>query len=59
MSYATEKWLRARLKKAIEAIRIAEGIIEYCPGDRWEREVTAEDRARFAKLVEELNDDLV
>jgi predicted restriction endonuclease len=40
--------------KLIEAIEIAKDIIDYCPGDAWERECTQEARDRFQEIYEEL-----
>jgi hypothetical protein len=40
--------------KVKEALDLAKGILDYCPGDRWERECTQEDRERFNQLYEEL-----
>ncbi len=43
-----------RLAKALKALELAESIMDYCQGDSWERECTAEDRKRFAQLVMEV-----
>lgn len=47
-----------RLAKALKAIRIAQGILDYVPGDKWEREVTKRDRETFDKLCAELATEL-
>lgn len=36
----------------IEALEVAKEIIDYCGGDAWERECTAEARERFYELYE-------
>jgi hypothetical protein len=41
-------------RKARQALRLAVSIMDYCAGDKWERECTAQDRAKFEKLMEEL-----
>jgi len=48
------KKLQSDLKKAKEALRLADNIMAYCGGDKWERECTEEDRKKFHKLYEEL-----
>lgn len=37
-----------------EALRIAKSVLDFCPGDAWERECTEKDRKRFDELFEEL-----
>lgn len=37
-----------------EALRLASGIIDYCPGDVWERECTGDDRMRFQEIYRQL-----
>lgn len=43
-----------KLKLAIEALKIADGVMEYCQGDKWERECTEKDRKKFAAIFEQL-----
>jgi hypothetical protein len=40
--------------KIKEALELAKAILDYCPGDAWERECTAADRQRFDELYNEL-----
>ncbi len=44
----------ATIEKMIEALTLAKGILDYCPGDAWERECTHDDRNRFNELYDEL-----
>lgn len=37
-----------------EAIKIAKGVMDYCSGDAWEREVTESDRNRFDEIYYEI-----
>lgn len=46
--------LNKRLIKAKEALKLASEIMDYCGGDAWEREATAEDRGKFEKLYDEV-----
>lgn len=46
---------KKKLSKAMEAIELADSIMAYAAGDAWERECTKEDRDKFRKLYEELN----
>lgn len=43
-----------KLKLAIEALKLADGVMEYCQGDKWERECTEKDRKKFAVIFEQL-----
>ena len=43
-----------KLDRAMEALELAEGVMDYCGGDAWERECTEADRTRFAEFMEEL-----
>jgi hypothetical protein len=54
---ATERELKAKLRKAKRALKLAEGIMEYCQGDKWERECTADDRKKFYELYEKILED--
>ena len=47
------KALQAKLFIAEKALELAEGIMDYCGGDAWERECTEKDRNEFEKLYEE------
>lgn len=40
-------------EKIKEALTLAKTIIDYCPGDSWERECTEKDRKRFDELYDE------
>lgn len=42
------------LRKARRALRLADSVMEYCGGDAWEREATADDRDEFGKLYDEV-----
>jgi hypothetical protein len=42
------------LAKCLQAIDIAESVMDYCGGDAWERECTADDRAAFSRLADEV-----
>lgn len=46
---------KEKLKKAFEAMKIAESVLNYVCLDKWETEVTEEDRGKFFKLCDELN----
>jgi hypothetical protein len=46
--------LKRQLNEAKRALKLAESIMSYCQGDRWERECTAEDRAKFNKIYEKI-----
>lgn len=39
-----------RLRLALRALKLADGIMEYCGGDKWERECTEVDRKKFDEL---------
>ena len=54
MQDARKKEHKEWKKKALKALKLAEGIMEYCQGDKWERECTAKSRAEFASLYEGL-----
>lgn len=43
-----------RLRLALRALKLAEGIMEYCGGDKWERECTEKDRAKFNDLMDRI-----
>lgn len=52
-----ERELRAeetKFSKAKEALQIAKDVLDYCPGDKWERECTSDDRDKFQKLFDEI-----
>lgn len=55
MSYATEKWLRARLNKAMALLREAEGMFEECAGDK--RFALDQQLKEFEQKLKELKDD--
>lgn len=38
------------LRRAKQALRLANSVMEYCSGDAWEREVTAQQRKKFNRL---------
>lgn len=46
--------LRLTLRRARRALKLADGIMEYCGGDAWEREATADDRKKFDELYEQV-----
>lgn len=46
--------IEQKLAIAMEALELANGVMEYCGGDAWEREVTRDDRLRFSDLHEML-----
>lgn len=46
--------LQKDLRKAKRALRLADSIMAYCGGDRWERECTEPDRVKYSKLYKEL-----
>jgi hypothetical protein len=48
------KLLRAKFRLALKALRIADSVMEYCGGDKWERECTKDERAKFYKIYEKL-----
>lgn len=48
------KSIQDDLKKAKRALKLANGVMEYCAGDKWERESTEKDRASFNKLFKQL-----
>lgn len=50
----TNMMLRSKLRIAKRALKLAEGIMEYCGGDKWERECTEKDRKEFDELCERL-----
>lgn len=43
-----------RLRIAKRAMKLAEGVMSYCPGDKWEQEGTKKDRDRFNDLYEKI-----
>jgi ribosomal protein L25 (general stress protein Ctc) len=45
---------KAKLRKAMRALRLANSIMAYCAGDSWENECTQPDRNKFNKLFEDL-----
>lgn len=42
--------LQKQLRDAKRALALADSIMAYCGGDRWERECTAKDRAKYHVL---------
>ena len=40
--------------KMLRAIELADNIMDYCHGDTWERECTADDRKEYLALCEEI-----
>lgn len=42
------------LKKAKRALKLANGVMGYCAGDRWEQECTEKDREAFNRLYKQL-----
>ena len=40
--------------KMLRALELADGIMDYCAGDSWERECTAEARKEYLELYEEI-----
>ncbi len=45
---------KQKLRLALRAIRLADGVMEYCGGDAWERECTQPDRDKFNELYKKL-----
>lgn len=45
-------------KRMWEALQIAEGVMDYCAGDSWEREATADDRTKFAEAMQAFRKEL-
>lgn len=45
---------KQKLRLALRALKIADGVMSYCQGDAWERECTEKDRAKFNALYEQL-----
>lgn len=43
-----------QLKLAKQALKLADSVMSYCGGDRWEAECTAKDRAKFNTIYEKL-----
>ena len=41
-------------QKMLKALELANNIMDFCPGDKWERECTAADREQFEKLYNEI-----
>lgn len=48
------KKAQSDLRTAKKALKLADSIMEYCGGDRWERECTADDRKKYDELCEQL-----
>ncbi len=44
--------------RVLKALQLAEDTMDYCGGDAWERECTADDRAEFSKLLEDIRKEL-
>ena len=44
-----------KLELALKALELADGIMDYCGGDSWERECTADDRKEYQRLYAILN----
>jgi len=45
---------REQAEAILRALELADGIMDYCGGDAWERECTADDRTQFAELYESI-----
>jgi thiamine pyrophosphate-dependent acetolactate synthase large subunit-like protein len=43
-----------KLRKAMQALRLANDVMSYCQGDAWERECTKDAREKFDKLYTQL-----
>lgn len=54
MKIMKKRTVEADLRKALRALKLAIDIMDYCQGDKWERECTKEDREKFDKLHDEL-----
>lgn len=54
MTEKSEKTLQSQLRKAKRAMKLANGVMEYCGGDKWERECTQADRNKFNKIYKEI-----
>ena len=50
----TEKTDKQKLRLALRALKLADGVMSYCGGDRWERECTQKDRDKFNEIYGEL-----
>lgn len=51
------KKMQSDLRNAKKALKLAYWIMDYCGGDKWERECTAEDRKKFHKLYDKIMGD--
>ncbi len=45
---------KQKLRLALRALKLADGVMEYCAGDAWERECTAADRKKFEEIYDQL-----
>lgn len=45
--------LKAKLEIAAKALDLAETVMDFCQGDEWERECTADMRTEFRNLYED------
>lgn len=50
--------LKKKMRKAKRALKLANDVMSYCAGDRWERECTENDRKEFNKLYTEITGNL-
>lgn len=48
------KKMQADLRMAKRALKLADSVMSYCGGDKWERECTADERKKFTELYEKV-----
>lgn len=48
------KKMQNDLRRAKRALALADSIMDYCQGDKWERKCTEKDRKKFSKIFEQL-----
>lgn len=53
-SFLNVKKMRHDLRRAKRALVMADSIMNYCQGDKWERECTKKDRKKFDKIFEKM-----